>query len=197
MVICLYLLFNPPITLGHVAMFLWLTTFAILVRVCMTVFVIPWTALQAELSQDYVERSLIVSYRLLIGWFMTCGTHFLANRFVFNSSPEFPNGLFNVAGYSIFAVYAGLAILMFTFLSTHFTRSEIPYFPVPVKEPRSFSFGNVLREVKIVFANRSFVILFLGIFIPSIFEGAYSGETGHPIRGKWPPGRSEATLGIS
>ena len=27
--------------------------------------------------------------------------------------------------------------------------------------------------------------------------GAYSGETGHPIRGKWPPGRSEATLGIS
>ena len=28
-------------------------------------------------------------------------------------------------------------------------------------------------------------------------EGAYSGETGHPIRGKWPPGRSEATLGIS
>ena len=26
---------------------------------------------------------------------------------------------------------------------------------------------------------------------------AYSGETGHPFRGKWPPGRSEATLGIS
>ena len=26
---------------------------------------------------------------------------------------------------------------------------------------------------------------------------AYSGETGHPIRGKWPPARSEATLGIS
>ena len=26
---------------------------------------------------------------------------------------------------------------------------------------------------------------------------AYSGATGHPIRGKWPPGRSEATLGIS
>ncbi len=171
MVICLYLLFNPPITLGYVAMFLWLTTFAILVRVCMTVFVIPWTALQAELSQDYVERSLIVSYRLLIGWFMTCGTHFLANRFVFNSSPEFPNGLFNMAGYSIFVVYAGSAILVFTFLSTHFTRSEIPYFPVPAKEPRSFSFGNVFRETKIVFANRSFVILFLGIFIPSIFEG--------------------------
>ena len=28
-------------------------------------------------------------------------------------------------------------------------------------------------------------------------DGAYPGETGHPIRGKWPPGRSEATLGIS
>ena len=28
-------------------------------------------------------------------------------------------------------------------------------------------------------------------------DTAYSGETGHPIRGKWPPGRSEATLGIS
>ena len=171
MVICLYLLFSPPITLGYVAMFLWLTTFAVLVRVCMTVFVIPWTALQAELSQDYVERSLIVSYRLVIGWFMFSGTHLLANRFVFKSSPEFPNGLFNAAGYPIFAVCAGSAILMFTFLSTHFTRSEIPYCPVPVKEPRRFSFGNVLTETKLVFANRSFVILFLGIFIPSIFEG--------------------------
>ena len=29
------------------------------------------------------------------------------------------------------------------------------------------------------------------------FHSAYSGETGHPIRGKWPPGRSEAPLGIS
>ncbi len=31
----------------------------------------------------------------------------------------------------------------------------------------------------------------------SELRAAYSGETGHPIRGKWPPGRSEATLGIS
>ena len=30
-----------------------------------------------------------------------------------------------------------------------------------------------------------------------VVSSAYSGETGHPIRGKWPPGRSEATLGIS
>lgn len=171
MAICLYLLFTPPATLGSFGMFLWLTTFAILVRTFMTVFVIPWTALQAELSQDYAERSLIVSYRLLIGWFMTCGTHFLANRFIFQSSPEFPNGLFNKAGYPMFAFYAGSAILLFTFLSTHFTRSEIPHFPVPAKKARPFSFGNVLRETKIVFSNRSFVILFLGIFIPSIFEG--------------------------
>ena len=32
---------------------------------------------------------------------------------------------------------------------------------------------------------------------PGPVDTAYSGETGHPIRGKWPPGRSEATLGIS
>ena len=37
-----------------------------------------------------------------------------------------------------------------------------------VKEPRRFSFGNVLTETKLVFANRSFVILFLGASLTSL-----------------------------
>ena len=34
----------------------------------MTLFLVPWSALQAELSEDYAERSTIVTFRFLFGW---------------------------------------------------------------------------------------------------------------------------------
>ena len=64
----LYLTFVPPSGLSDTGLFVWLTFFAIVVRGSMTLFLVPWSALQAELSEDYVERSTIVTFRFLFGW---------------------------------------------------------------------------------------------------------------------------------
>ncbi|MDC1322929.1 MFS transporter, partial [Pseudomonadales bacterium] len=47
-----YGLFSPP-ELSEFSLFLWLTTFAVLTRVAMTLYHVPHVALGAELSEDF------------------------------------------------------------------------------------------------------------------------------------------------
>ncbi|MGB0907128.1 MAG: MFS transporter, partial [Maricaulaceae bacterium] len=48
--LALTLLFSPPAGLGTMGLFLWMTGFAVLVRVALTVFRVPYYSLGAELS---------------------------------------------------------------------------------------------------------------------------------------------------
>jgi len=169
--VCFVCLFNPPASLGTTGLFLWLSLFAVLVRGFMTLFVIPWTALQAELSQDYVERTTIVSYRFLIGWIVGVSTAVLSYSLIFHATPEYANGLFNRAGYPRFALWAAAAICAGALLSTHFTRREIPFLVAPPEERTPFSLRNVLREAKLAFTNRPFRLVFFAILCASAIGG--------------------------
>lgn len=169
--LCFVCLFTPPAGLGPTGLFVWLTLFAVLVRGFMTLFVIPWTALQAELSQDYVERTTIVSYRFLIGWTVGVSTAVLSYTLIFHATPEYENGLFNRAGYPRFALWAGTAICVGALLSTHFTRREIPFLVAPPQQRMPFSLRNVFREVKLAFTNRPFRLVFFSILCASAIGG--------------------------
>jgi Na+/melibiose symporter-like transporter len=59
---------NPSWDVSQTGLFLWMVSFAILTRVGMTLFDIPHRGLGAELSKDYEERALIMSWRELFGW---------------------------------------------------------------------------------------------------------------------------------
>jgi Na+/melibiose symporter-like transporter len=57
-----FFLWNPP-ALGHRALFVYLIVLAILVRTTITLFEIPNSSLVAELTDDYDERTTMLSYR--------------------------------------------------------------------------------------------------------------------------------------
>lgn len=61
------LLFSLPVGLTGVAAFCYITLFSIVLRAALSGFNVPHFALGAELSDDYVERSSLVSYRLFLG----------------------------------------------------------------------------------------------------------------------------------
>ncbi|UCE87058.1 MAG: MFS transporter, partial [Deltaproteobacteria bacterium] len=65
--LCFYLVFNPPAGLGELGLFAWLCAFAVLTRSAMTLYHVPHMALGAELSEDYLERTVIVAYRVFFG----------------------------------------------------------------------------------------------------------------------------------
>ena len=64
--ISFYFLFAPAFDSGN-ALFVWLTGFAILTRMSMTLFHVPHMAFGAELSDDFDRRTNLVAYRMLFG----------------------------------------------------------------------------------------------------------------------------------
>jgi GPH family glycoside/pentoside/hexuronide:cation symporter len=61
------LLFSLPAGLTGVAAFCYVTLFSIALRAALSGFNVPYFALGAELTDDYVERSSLVSFRLFLG----------------------------------------------------------------------------------------------------------------------------------
>ena len=58
-----YALFAPPAGLSSEELAVWMFVFTVLTRVSLTLFEVPWTALSAELSNDYEERTSIQTHR--------------------------------------------------------------------------------------------------------------------------------------
>ncbi|MBW2416605.1 MAG: MFS transporter [Deltaproteobacteria bacterium] len=176
-----FMLFAPPEGLGQVALFGWLTTFAVLVRGSMTAYHIPHLALGAEIAADYNDRSSVFAYSTLLGWAggITCG--FVAYTVFFPSVPEFENGLLNPAGYPPFAAWFGGAMVLTILYCCWGTRKEIPYLPVPLEPPPPFSVGAIVRELASVFRSRSFLAIFFGLLMGALvlsIEGVFSAYMG-------------------
>ncbi|MEM7362651.1 MAG: MFS transporter, partial [Pseudomonadota bacterium] len=66
--ITMYFLFAPPVSLGDGALLGWLAFWTVAARLTFTFFIIPWNAIAAEFSEDYVERTSIITYRYMVGW---------------------------------------------------------------------------------------------------------------------------------
>ena len=49
-------------------LFLWMTVFTVLTRLGMTLFDIPHRAFGGEVTKDYQERTILMSWREAFGW---------------------------------------------------------------------------------------------------------------------------------
>jgi len=155
-----FLLWNPPASLAPESLFVYFLVVAILVRVLITFYEIPSTALVAELTDDYDQRTSMLSFRYFFGWWGGLSISVLA-YLVF--LPMGGGQLFR-EGYRPYGMVASLLILMAILVSAIGTHRHIPRLKrPPPKQP--FDAGRTLRELKETLSNRSFMVLFLsGIF---------------------------------
>ena len=160
----LYLTFSPPMGVAQTALAAWLFATVVLANVSMSVFTVPWTALYAELSDDYSERTQIVTWRFAIGWFSALIFVFLTWTFIFPSSRAFNPGQLNPHGYRTFALLLGGVTFVAILLTTQLTLREIPYLLQPTRAIR-FNLKRVLHEVRMAFGNHDFVALFLSALV--------------------------------
>jgi Na+/melibiose symporter-like transporter len=170
----LYLTFVPPDTLkdaGGYLLFSWLLTFSILVRGSMTLFLVPWTALMAELSDDYAERTTIVTYRYLFGWIGGATFTICTYTFIFPSTDAFTPGHLNPAGYPTFAAVLGLLVFFAILFTTHFSRREIRYMNQLSTPATRFSVQRVIAELLMALKNRQFLIVFIAVLVGSAVGG--------------------------
>jgi len=169
--LCLYLVFVPPAGLSELALFGWLTIVSVATRGAMTLFLVPWQAMFAEFSDDYEERTSIVTYRYVMGWIGGVMFTWCTWTFIFPSTPEYTPGHFNPAGYPVFALALGLIVTSAVLVTTHLTRKEVPYLLQPREKAPPFSMMRVLREVGLALSNSQFLLIFLAILIGAAIAG--------------------------
>jgi Na+/melibiose symporter-like transporter len=176
MAACFFLLFNPPASLGRTELFFWLTAFAVLVRVSMTLYAIPSNSMVAEMTPHYDERTSLVSYRFFFGWAGGITMYQVALRVFLTETPEFGDGRYNADGYGGFALAGALGIAAAILICAVGTHRLIPTLkPPPEKTP--LTLARFFRELREVFGNHSYLMLvFAGLF--SAVAGGYMDVVG-------------------
>lgn len=161
-----YLLLSPPAGLDSFQLFLWFTAFSILLRMSLTLYHVPHLALGAELSSDYLERTSIVTWRIVHGLVGSFGLTALFTALFFAETEAFPeNGLLNPAGYPSVALWGALLMLLSIGYSAWGTRDRIPFLPSVSPGAQPFSLAQMGLELGVAWRNPSFRALFLGTFL--------------------------------
>lgn len=157
------LIWMPPSGLSQSQLFAYLLVLTVLVRVFISVYEIPSTALIGELTSDYDERTSMLGYRYFFGWCGGLTMSCIALLLIFRSTPEYPIGIFNPDGYAVYGAVAVGLMLLSILVSSIGTQRAVTQFVVPPK--RQLSWRQVPREVWETFQDRSF----LPIFCASLF----------------------------
>ena len=168
----LFLVFSPPHGLAGAGLYGWLFATVILTNISMSLFVVPWTALFAEFTDDYVERTTIVTWRYIVGWVIPTAFTFATYALIFPNTRAHPVGQLNGAGYALFGPVVALATVAAILVTTELTRREIPYLLQPTKPTPPFSFARVWRDIASTRGNRDFLILFSGALLFAAVDGA-------------------------
>lgn len=169
-----FLLWSPPESLSGNELLPYLLGLAILIRLFITFYEIPSSALAAELTDDYDERTSLLSYRFFFGWLG--GTIMAAVTLAVFLVPTdtIANGFLNKAGYSTYGAVAALVIMMSILVTAVGTHHQIPKLKAPPpKTP--ISPRRILREIWETLSNRSFLSLFLAAIFGAIATGLSAG----------------------
>jgi GPH family glycoside/pentoside/hexuronide:cation symporter len=182
MAACFILLFSPP-ALGQFGLFLWLLTFAVLTRVAMTLYHVPHTALGAELTTDFAERTTVVAFRQFFSTFGGLSAYAIGFGFYFQSTADVPHGQFRSDAYTPFAISVAVVMVASVLLSAWGTQIFVPFLPQPGAAPvRTSAVGSVMRtlnETGEALRNRSFAWLFVGVLIVFMMVGVDSALNLH------------------
>lgn len=177
-------LFAPPDQLGQMGVFAWLLGVSIVLRTFLTIYFIPYSAMGAELSTDYDERTVVAKARVTVAWVAGMALPAIAFAFFFQPSDGVDGRLLadNYWQYGVLsALVAGVAALV----CVVGTRSVIPRLPQPIARQK-FGWKGPLQDMKLAFQNRNFRLsmganlafgLSAGVYMTlSLYLGTYFWE---------------------
>jgi len=169
--IALFFIFNPPASINtDLSLFAWYTIFTILIRVSLTLFTVPHLALGAELSDDYDERSKVMSYNTLFGYVGVVFMHVFVWFIIFDN---FEGGQRNIEAYTPIVIYASVLIAGCILASSWFTKDRIPYLKSPPDDGEKISFIRLIKDMRGAITNRNYLNLLMGLFFLSVCIGTH------------------------
>ncbi|MDG0978110.1 MAG: MFS transporter [Halieaceae bacterium] len=150
-------LFDPPSHLGDVGMFLWLLAISVLLRTALTIYAIPYTALGAEISDNYDERTQIATARITLAWIAGMTLPAIAYTFLFTDSANGISGRLEASNYWIYGVLSTVVAAITGIICIVGTRTLIPKLPQGTTG-LSFRWLAPYHDLKLIGKNRNFRI---------------------------------------
>tara|TARA_R110002110_G_scaffold61144_5_gene171877 strand:+ start:455 stop:1444 length:990 start_codon:yes stop_codon:yes gene_type:complete len=186
-------LFSMPAALTGGAQFLYVTVCLIVLRVALSFFVLPFTAVGAEVTDDYRERASIVSYRLSFSSAgVLCGVVLGLGIFMAG-----PSGLLDRHQYMPYA-WASAAIMMAAgLIAIAAVRRALPRLHIAKRDETRF-FTGFMQELMELGRNRSFLLLFgtVLIYFWPTRHGPRWRCTPPAISGNWIRSRSSGSCSV-
>ena len=168
------LLWNPPHA-SHAILFVYLLATAVVVRTFITFYEIPSSALVAELTQNYDERTNLLSYRSLFGNVGGLGMALLAYLVFLRPTPANPQGQLNPHGYAAYGVVSAVLMFAVIIVSAAGTQRFAPFLHRPARAPKTLS--QFVREMVSTLSNRSFLMMLGAGAFSSMAGGLHSALT--------------------
>jgi Na+/melibiose symporter-like transporter len=153
-VLC-FALFVPPAGLGESGTFLWLVVTSLLLRTCVTIYFIPYTAMGAELSRDYDERTVIAKARITMAWLAGMLMPAIAFALVFQPTSGVDGRLVE-SNYFTYGLMSFTVALVTVLLCLWGTRTVIPRLPVASADQGSFHWLQPITDFREALGNRNF-----------------------------------------
>lgn len=149
-------LFAPPEGLSEAGVFMWLLTVSILLRTFLTIYFIPYSAMGAELSADYDERTVIAKARVTMGWLAGMLLPAIAFTLFFRSQGGL-DGRLVAANYWQYGVLSALVAGATALVCIIGTRTAIPRLP-QASPGQTFNWAQPLDDLALILRNRNFRI---------------------------------------
>ncbi len=171
--VAFYFLFVPPLGWSQSHLLIYMAVMLVTVRVLLSLYEIPSSALGPELTLDYDQRTSLMSSRFFFGTLGGAGMSVLALQVFLRKDATHPLGLLNRAGYRETALVAGVVIFLSIMLSCIGTHRFIG---AVVHEPRvRGTWREKFRELSGTLSNRSFLALTVSGIIGAISAGLRQG----------------------
>jgi len=185
-----YALFALPSGLGSGAIIACALAVNIVLRVATSLFALPYAAMTAELTTDYGERSSIAAYRALFSFVAAVACAVPAFRAIFDS----PAKMSSAGAYGELGVLVGAVVFAAGAICLLGMRS-MPY-SHPAARADLAPRGSFVLDVRELFRNGSFVVLFLACLLCLTVAGSLQALNLYAYQYYWhlTPGQTQQAV---
>lgn len=170
--ICFALLWNPP-NIGPTGLIIYMSVLIVVLRMVISLYEVPNSALAPELAPNYDERTSLLAYRYLFGTVGGAAVTIMGLLVFLHKTPEFPLGQKNVAAYGPYAITVAVIMFASILASTLGTHNQIPFLRKPPRT--SPGLKAIVGQIVVTLTNRNFVVLALSGMIFGVSNGLGSG----------------------